>query len=532
MAPRMPCPMKRRGSSFHQFRKRVPSDLLGKTANVTLTVPVEGRTLTKRLSPRAREVVFSLGTRDPAEAKRRQAVALVYLEGVWEGLRNGPKSLTQKQTVALSGEVYRALAEGLENNPGPPDRWRKLLTSVAEAQAGMYQPLQIGLDRARALEKRFGKIADLTLARHGIQTDAVSRRRLIEEVARAVTDAGFKLWQNAEGDYRPDPTSERFPAVELQSAAVTFTELLRGWWTEAKAGGRSQRTLEAYRGAISKFAAFLGHDDATRVTDEDVVRFKDHRLAQGISLKTIRDSDLASLKSLYRWALANRRLKNDPVAGIRVPAQRRAVVRSKGFSDEEAATILTHALEVQRGRQSPQTFAAKRWVPWIMAYSGARVGEIGQLRKEDVVRRDGIDHIRITPEAGAVKDKKARDVPLHAHLIEMGFLSFVEACPAGSLFLKPGSGGDVLGPLRGLKNRLTEFVRIVLLDKRVAPNHGWRHRFKTVGREVGIADTTLDAIAGHAAASIGAAYGDVSLKTKATAVARLPRYDVDKPRQT
>jgi len=519
--------MKRRGSSFHQFRKRVPRDLLGKTANVTLAVPVGDRTVTKRLSANAQEVVFSLGTRDPAEAKRRQAVALAYLEGVWEGLRRAPKPLTQKQTVALSGEAYRALAEAFEDNPGTPDRWARFLTSVAEAQAGVYQPLQIEFDRAKALEKRFGRIADVTLARHGIHTDATSRMRLIEEVARAVTDAAFKLWQNAEGDYRPDPVGERFPAVELQSATVRFRELLRGWWTEAEAGGRSKKTFEAYRGAVSKFVAFLGHDDASKVTEEDVVRFKDHRLAQGISLKTIRDSDLASLKSLYRWALANRRLKNDPVAGIRVPSQRKAVLRSKGFSDDEATSILVHALRVERGRQSAQTFAAKRWVPWLMAYSGARVGEIAQLRKEDVLRREGIDYIRITPEAGAVKDKKAREVPLHPHLIDMGFLTFVERSRTGSLFLKVGRGGDVLGPLRGLKNRLSEFVRAVLPDKQVAPNHGWRHRFKTVGREVGIADTTLDAIAGHAASNIGAAYGDVTLKTKASAITRLPRYEVE-----
>jgi hypothetical protein len=137
--------MKRRGSSFHQFRKRIPSDLLGKTANVTLAVPVGDHTVSKRLSARAREVVFSLGTRDPAEAKRRQAVALSYLEGVWEELRRGSKPLTQKQTVALSGEVYRALAGAFEDNPGTPDRWGRFLTSVAEARC--WRDLQVTLER-------------------------------------------------------------------------------------------------------------------------------------------------------------------------------------------------------------------------------------------------------------------------------------------------------------------------------------------------------------------------------------------------
>lgn len=48
---------------------------------------------------------------------------------------------------------------------------------------------------------------------------------------------------------------------------------------------------------------------------------------------------------------------------------------------------------------------------------------------------------------------------LHSHLVELGFPEFVEAAPAGHLFLKPSKSGDVLGPLQGLKNRLAEFVR-------------------------------------------------------------------------
>jgi DNA-binding XRE family transcriptional regulator len=36
------------------------------------------------------------------------------------------------------------------------------------------------------------------------------------------------------------------------------------------------------------------------------------------------------------------------------------------------------------GKLSPPRQAAKRWCQWIMAYTGARVSEVAQLRKEDV----------------------------------------------------------------------------------------------------------------------------------------------------
>ena len=39
----------------------------------------------------------------------------------------------------------------------------------------------------------------------------------------------------------------------------------------------------------------------------------------------------------------------------------------------------------------------------------------------------------------------------------------------------------MLGVLKGLKTRLAYCAREVVSDPLVAPQHGWRHRFKTVG---------------------------------------------------
>jgi hypothetical protein len=87
----------------------------------------------------------------------------------------------------------------------------------------------------------------------------------------------------------------------------------------------------------------------------------------------------------------------------------------------------------------------------------------------------------------------------------------------------------VRGVWRSVKNRLREFAREVVKDERVAPNHGWRHTFKTVGREAGIADSILDAICGHAANTVGGSYGSVTLKAQADAMGRFPRFDAETP---
>jgi integrase len=117
-------------------------------------------------------------------------------------------------------------------------------------------------------------------------------------------------------------------------------------------------------------------------------------------------------------------LARNVLTEVHLPVPRSNVAReTKAFRPEEAKTILRASLAVQN-TESANT-AARRWVPWICAYTGARSGEITQLRGVDVIKQDRIDAIRITPDAGTVKTKQARLVPLHSHLIEQGFLSFV-----------------------------------------------------------------------------------------------------------
>jgi integrase len=298
--------------------------------------------------------------------------------------------------------------------------------------------------------------------------------------------------------------------------------------------GRAVSTHESYKGTVARFVAFLNHDDALAVTPDDVVRFKDHRLAEGVSPKTVGDSDVAGLRAIFKWAVGNKKLPINPAVGIQVVRKKAVKLREKDFTPEEATVVLAHSLNHEGTREAPKLKAAKRWVPWLCAYSGARVGEMVQLRKEDIrqvapsgnASESPLWVMTITPEAGTVKDKEAREVVLHDHLIAQGLLTFVAAAPSGYLFLTPRKrDGEVRGVWKSVKNRLREFVREVMTDERVQPNHAWRHTFKTIGREAGIADSVLDAICGHAAKTVGGAYGSVTLKAQRDAMEKFPKFN-------
>lgn len=538
-------PMKRRESSKHYFRQRIPLDVLERARGMTLTLPLGGELVTTVIAARATEVKVSLRTSDPSEAKARQGVIAAYLEGVWRSLRTGPITLSHKQTVALAGEVYRDWVASLEEEPGNPEMWDRVLAdnkAAVEGEFGIAALMIPGPEKLRrSLESRFGPFADVLLARHGLIVDDESRHRLLMQTAKALDLAAQKTSKFAEGDYSDDGVERRFPKWEettrpapVRTGIVSLKGVVEDWWREAKAAGTKLATYESYRNTMKRFVNYLGHDDAGRVMVEDVIGFKDHRLAEinprtgkPISPKTVKDSDLAGLRAVFGWAVTNRRMAINPAVGITIKLGKKMKVRSlKGFTDSEAKALLTAARNLTRGRERPKIFAAKRWVPWLCAYTGARVGEMVQLRKEDV-RKEG-EHwvLTITPEAGTVKTNEVREVVLHSHLVDLGFPAFVEASADGHLFLTSDAKREVRGALRTTKNRITEFVRTVVTDRNVAPNHGWRHRFKTVGMAAGIETRYLDAIQGHAPRTEGDDYGDVTVEVRAREIAKLPRYEI------
>lgn len=549
--------MLRKGSSVPYFIQRIPAEVKDQAVGLRLAVPVGDSTIPVTITERSAFVRLSLRTHDAAEAKVRQGQIAGFFENVWRALREDtPVHLTHRQATALAGELYRAWVGGeerervtaVEHVPGKG--WQRSSYDTEEEHQAAWAATRKHWERVgntgepSDLEKPLGPIVDRLLLAKGIRrVDEATRAIVLQAFWRALAEAFETRERHAGGDYSSDARSERFPEWKPPAALSgsakspaknSLMGLVDDWWREAEATGITVSTHESYRNTVKRFVAFLRHDDASRVTVEDVLGFKDHRLSEvnkrtgkPISAKTIKDSDIAGLKAVFGWAVRNRRMPTNPAQGVTIKLGRKVRTRSKGFTEEEATAILTHATRRERGGEREKTLAAKRWAPWLCAYTGARIGEVVQLRKQDVREQRGRWIMTITPEAGTVKTKEAREVPLHSHLVELGFPAFIQNAPDGYLFLTPSRDGRVRGPWEGVKNRVAEFVREVVTDRRVAPNHAWRHLFKTIGFEAGIQERVLDAICGHAPRTVGATYGEVTLRAKADAIDKFPRFLIE-----
>jgi len=101
------------------------------------------------------------------------------------------------------------------------------------------------------------------------------------------------------------------------------------------------------------------------------------------------------------------------------------------------------------------------------------------------------------------------------------------------LFFDPSlrrGGSDENPQMKKVGEHLAKWVReIGVTDPDVQPNHGWRHRFKTISRNIRMDPEIRDRIQGHAPRTEGEGYGDVSPSATLREIALLPKYDVPAP---
>ncbi|WP_245890472.1 DUF6538 domain-containing protein [Roseovarius confluentis] len=359
-------------------------------------------------------------------------------------------------------------------------------------------------------------------------------------IARALCSAELEALERVaerdEGDFTGTPTAPIIKNAQPPQSASAPVSIKKLWADYVqvrqrlgymKDGGRRQEL------AIKSLIKFLRHDDATKITKKNMLDWVENTL-QEKQPSTVSKVYLPTIRSLFRWATEQDRINDDPAVGVRLAARKPIHNRERGFTTEEAIKLLAAVFNYQPKTSFNGTImegekitAAKRWVPWLCAFTGARVAEITQLRREDFREVGGNMTIRITPEAGGTKTGQWRDVPVHPQIIKLGFLDYLHTINSGPIFHNGKEHKNYQTYAKKMANRVGDWLKEQnLVPEGVQPSHGWRHRFKTVGREIGIQDRVLDAIQGHAARTAGDDYGDVTLSTKINAINRLPEYEI------
>jgi integrase len=229
---------------------------------------------------------------------------------------------------------------------------------------------------------------------------------------------------------------------------------------------------------------------------------------RGMAPNTV-GSYMQNLTAILNWAEAGGWACQVSTKGL--VRSREPLVQRRGFEPGELKRVFADLVGC-RGSQ-PTRF----WVPALALFTGARAGEICQLRREDVVKVGEVHCLNLTvfdAKGRRVVGKRLktasseRYVPLHPELLAADFLQVVEGHRTdGRLFpdLPPGPSGNHSHAISSWFGRYLDGIG--LRDPSLV-FHSFRHGFRDACRDADIAEETAMALGGWTGINQATKYGD------------------------
>ena len=456
-----------------------------------------------------KEALLSLGTGDRRAANviALQIVAHQYTE--WQ--RIADKTLDVRSEVtdprAIAVKVaYDGMLDALEKNrrlwPTDDVQYTAQLAQREIDLLRLTRRFQDGdLSQWEAMADRAFKARGLTLDKNSNEYKAN-----VEAFALGSIDAIGVFNRRVGGELEAAPRTTLVQEAKSKQAAKaksgeTILELFERWAEEMLAKGvKRSDTVNQDRKVIESFAAFVGADrDIRSITPIEVAAYRDtlrdlppkwmskrelrHLEMRPAAAKartldmprtayTTINKQLSTISPLYKWIA-----RHPTWAGHINPCNGLFYDKVKGknrrppFKTVDLKNMLHSPLFTgfkEDGEEhipgDKQADDWRYWIPLTALFTGARIGEIAQLRLCDVCEEHGVwfIHIRHDKNDGlTTKNGMSRAVAVHTTLEKIGFLAF----HARQL---QRAGGDNTGPL------FAELTRNVRGQISAVPSRWWR----------------------------------------------------------
>jgi integrase len=303
------------------------------------------------------------------------------------------------------------------------------------------------------------------------------------------------------------------------SGDFALTPLVVEW---ARNKNHTTRTMDAMTRYVRRFVESVGDLVPSEVTRAHVVKFRDALRDQGKKPDNIQEH-LNKLNALFNFAMGEGIFVANPAHGVKAQGrERRGGDKRQGFTSGQVKAIF-------KALKNETDFA---WIVKLLAYHGARSGEISQLRCTDIMTEHGVALMRINGRDGkSVKNAgSVRDVPLHP-AVQRGIMAFAKKVekahgPEAWLFQTSWKHrAATSGPWHWFqKYGNGTFLRktVGITDKSIVM-HSFRHRFRTLCREVEMPESVSASLMGHklGGGEHGAYGGAPSLKKRAEWLAKV-----------
>lgn len=521
-------------------RKRVPVDLLHIEARDQVRLSLETsvrQEAIKRYPFKLSEIErgFDQLRRDHrGRSKMEQALRTGRLEALsWPDLGELASEWWDRRTKSRMGtlqdvddvpELIAQIDDDLSRAISPGPEHGAVIESLVDrllVEAGVpAYPVRAGAMRTHTLRPE----VDRSTAQYGYLRDLV-RRAVEQETAMAKDYLVGRRSAHTDPIFNPSgvlPPADGRRLKHLVAEYRAEREALHGKESTDRKYGLLFRVLEEVLGGdlpVSKIAragcvevrTFLQAlpPNATKrfpkLTLTQAVELARAERLPGLAPNTV-GSYMQNLSAILRWAERDGWGAMPATSGL--IESRAPQVKRRGFEPDELSRLFD-ALEAFQTVEP-----SKYWIPALALYTGARAGEIIQLRTEDVVRIGDIHCLELSEfdAAGRRVESKhlkteasERFVPLHPRLIEAGFLVFAAQC-SGCLF------PDFVKAHGGYSSRFSKwfgrFKKTVGFDQPALVFHSFRHGFRDACRDADIPEETAQALGGWAGINQATRYGN------------------------
>ncbi len=428
-------------------------------------------------------------------------------------LRDDPQTLTTLAAHVKTAEMVarsRLLIGGSSALSQPPaaaapsDDLQGLSDDAAETLAGLNTLLdeRAGADLARRRRAAVLPLVRLEAAKLGVAFDphAEGANEALMACLTAYRTGRHEVTRRDAGEVVETPAAPAasFKLAELaKPKARTLRDVFDRWKTSGDSK-RSDDSIAAYDRALRQFEGKHPGNSLETITRDMGDGYRSWLREVSATPKTARDR-LNAIKSLLKFGAETLEcIPKQPWRGLDI----------KATTTNERRHWLADELRILFGQPLHTAYAlpdiryggreAAYWIPLLGLFTGSRLGELCQLRADDVQTIEGISVLIFTDKGEGQKIKSAaghRSVPIHSELVRLGFLTYVEAVKK--------AGSDSLWPTLPLrKGKPSDFFgrwfRIHCEPLNLAPTfHYFRHTVRPLMRRAGHDAGTQDKVTGH-----------------------------------
>lgn len=333
---------------------------------------------------------------------------------------------------------------------------------------------------------------------------APDARSCLIKIARALVAAWRDVERRDQGEpiETPEISAPPEPSALSVPKDLTLSDVIPSWINR---NSPSEDSIKRTRRAVALFETVSEGIVMREITKATGARFVAYLLdpARGYGRKTAYNI-AGAVTAVMNVAVRDDLIERNPMDltfDKTIGAEQR-----EPWTDDELRRMLSSPLFSDRMAEVPSwvnvTPEDGRALLLLLLHTGARLGEVGQLRCEDFVTRSGLLCVRFTAEAGTLKTAESeRTVPLPANLTgNAWFASWIERLTGRDGHALPTLNDRNKGPSDIGARWFAKFREVTGLPAgALKGSHRFRHWLRTALAEAGVNAETADAITGHAA---------------------------------